>query len=72
MKLSQDQIRAVLSAVQAGVPSDYGYYLILCPKDLDRSKVVGVGNLNQKLVPELLRAMAASHEHGVHSEPIKP
>ncbi len=64
MKLSEEQVRAVLSAIRGAIPDDYGYYVILCPLDLDRSKIVGVGNLNLKLVPELLRAMAESHEDG--------
>lgn len=62
MKLTQDQVRVILSTIQAVVPPGYGYYFILCPVDLDKSKIAAIGNLNRDLVPELLRALAEGME----------
>lgn len=64
MRLSEEQARVILSALQHAVPADYGYYVILCPRDLDRSKILAIGNLSLELVPELLRGMADSAEAG--------
>jgi hypothetical protein len=59
-RLEKDQVQTILHAVKAAIPSEYGFYLILCPLDLDETKVVAIGNVSPEIMPDLLHAMAES------------